>query len=271
MRWTPFVHRRCRRIGIPCSAALLCVFWVSMQAGAAAFAQDLPTAASVLDKYVEVTGGKGAYEKLRNETAKGTVEILSLGLKGTILVRAATPNKSYSSLEMTGAGIMEEGTDGVVAWERSSVQGPRLKAGEELATALRESAFNAHVRWRELFAKAEVRGIENEGGRPCYTVVLTPAVGKPVTQWYDRESGLLVKISTVVVNPMGDVPSETQLSNYREVSGVRVPHTLKHKVLSQEIVVNLETIEFNAELPSNAFDLPEDVRSLAAKTNPQKN
>jgi zinc protease len=232
---------------------------------AAAGSQEVPTAESVLERYIEVTGGKAAHQALHNEAATGTVEVVGMGLRGTIVARAAAPDKSYSSLDIAGAGIMEEGTNGGEAWERSSVQGPRIRSGEERTAALREAAFNSHLRWRELYAKVEFAGIEAIGERPCFKLVLTPAGEKPLTHYYDQETGLLVKISRIVVSPMGEMPSETLVSDYREVSGVKIPHSLKHRVLTQEIQVQLDQVRCNTELPANAFNLPDDVKALLEK------
>lgn len=243
---------------------------LAMLAGIAALAaaQSLPTAEYVLDRFVEATGGKAAYEKLHNEEIRGTVTVAGAALGGTVVSRAAAPNKSRTVMEIAGLGTMEEGTDGAIAWELSAVQGPRIKTGEELAAALREAAFNAPVRWRELYAKAEVAGVEEIEGRPCYKVLLTPPVGKPVTHYYDRESGLLAKVAMVAASPMGDVPVEIFMGDYREVAGVRVPHSLRQRVISQEIRIAIESVRYNIDLPANAFEPPAEVRALTAKPKP---
>lgn len=243
---------------------------LAMLAGIAALAapQSLPTAEAVLDRFVEETGGKAAYEKLHNEEIRGTVTVAGVALSGSMISRAASPNKSRTVMEIAGLGTMEEGTDGEIAWERSAVQGPRLKTGEERAVALRMGAFNAPLRWRELYAKAEVTGAEEIEGRPCYKVLLTPPEGKPVTHFYDRESGLLAKVAMVVASPMGDVPVEIFMGDYRHVSGVRVPHSMRQRVISQEIRITIESVRYNIELPADAFEPPEEVRALAAKPKP---
>lgn len=243
---------------------------LAMLAGVAALGapQSLPTAEAVLDRFVEETGGKAAYEKLHNEEIRGTVTVAGVALGGTMVRRGAAPDKSRTVMEIAGLGTIEEGTDGTIAWERSAVQGPRIKTGEERALALREAAFNAPVRWRELYAKAEVTGIEEIEGRPCYKVLLTPPVGKPVTHYYDRESGLLAKVAMVVASPMGDVPVEIFVGDYREVSGVRVPHSLKQRVISQEIRIMIDSVRYNTELPADAFEPPAEVRALTAKPKP---
>lgn len=231
-------------------------------------AQDLSTAEAVLTRFVEVTGGRAAYEKLRSEQARGSVEVVGMGLRGTIVARAAPPDKSYSSLDIAGIGRAEEGTYDGVAWENSSVQGPRVKSGEERAAALRESAFNSHIRWKELYAKAELAGIEDVEAKPCYKVVLTPSEGKPVTQYYDKPSGLLVKVAATVVSPMGDIPSETFIGDYKDVGGVLTPHSLRHKVMTQEIQIRIESVQYNGDLPPDAFDPPAEVRALLDKPKP---
>jgi hypothetical protein len=45
-------------------------------------ADDLPKAETILDKYVEATGGKAAYEKHHTEIAKGTLRNGGHGLQG---------------------------------------------------------------------------------------------------------------------------------------------------------------------------------------------
>jgi len=233
--------------------------------GCAAAAQDLPKAEIILERFVEATGGRAAHEKIHNRTAKGTVEIAGTGLAGSIVSRAAAPNFEHSIIELPGAGLMEQGTDGEVAWESSTVQGPRILSGDERATALREARFHAPLQWRELYSKAEVVGTEEVEGRPCYKVILTPAQGKPVTHYYDREDGLLRKVSMVVSNPMGEIAVEAFPGDYKEVDGLLVPFSLKQKVLSQELLIRLDTVELNVTMPEGAFDLPADVKPLVEK------
>src|ERR1039457_2351124 len=55
---------------------------------APAFAADDIKPEAILDKYVEVTGGRAAYEKIKTEVATGTLEITSIGLSGTLTIRS---------------------------------------------------------------------------------------------------------------------------------------------------------------------------------------
>ncbi len=65
--------------------------------------------------------------------------------------------------------------------------------------------MDAELNWRDLFSKTETVGSENVEGRDCYKVVLTPKTGKPMTQYFDKQSGLMVKVVMTLKGPMGEI------------------------------------------------------------------
>src|SRR5262249_17874451 len=104
---------------------MICAYsiFVSLAASGILSAADaIPTGAAILDKYIEVTGGKAAYEKRTSEVTTGVMEFTGKGVKAHITSYHAAPNKSYSVVEIEGIGKMEEGADGSVAWERSALK-----------------------------------------------------------------------------------------------------------------------------------------------------
>ncbi len=144
-------------------------------------ADPLPSAESILDRYVQVTGGQQAYEKRRSEIAYGTVDFPALGITGTMTRYAAQPDKYYYTVDIAAIGKMETGVTGSIAWENSAILGPRVKSGVERAEAIREGNMNATVNWRKLYPKVVNAGIETIDGEEGYKVVMTPAEGQPIT------------------------------------------------------------------------------------------
>lgn len=232
---------------------------------AAAAADKPPKAEDILDKYVEATGGKAAYEKIRTEITTAGLEFVGKGVGGTLTMYQAAPNKSYAVLDLAGVGKIEMGTDGEVAWEKSAMQGPRIKSGEERASAMREATMHSRAFWRDLYKSAELAGEETVDGQPCHKVILTPKEGKPETRYYDKKSALMVRVDVLAKSPMGEVPAETRVEDYRQVSGILIPHRLRQKVLGQEFTTTIQTVEFNVKLPGDRFDLPDDVKALLPK------
>ena len=240
---------------------------------APAFAADDIKPEAILDKYVEVTGGRAAYEKIKTEVATGTLEITSIGLSGTLTIYQAAPDKAYTTIEFSGGvGKAEEGSNGQVAWAINGMQGARIKEGDERASSLRRDALNADIRWRDFYTKAELAGTEDVGGKACYKVVLTPNEGGAETRYYDKSSNLLVKVVMPITTPEGAATAEMALSDYRDEGGILVPHTISQKVPGADILVKIETVKHNPEIPAGRFDLPAEIKALTAdkKTDEKK-
>ncbi len=225
----------------------------------------LPKAEDILDKFVEVTGGKAAYEKVHNEKSTGTFEFVGKGIKGSVTSVREDPNKAVTTVELQGIGTIKEGSDGQIAWESSSLQGPRIKQGAERAEAMREATLLAPLYWRKLYKHVETVGQETIDGQPCYKVLLTPEEGKPETQYYDKTTGLMVKMTVTASRPEGEIPTETIFSEYRDEGGLRQPHKVRSIAMDQEFLLTLEHVDYNIEMPANQFDLPAEVKALAPK------
>jgi hypothetical protein len=97
-------------------------------------------------------------------------------------------------------------------------------------------------------------------------VLLSPKEGKPVTQFYDKKSGLITKSMATRTTPMGDITAEIFLDDYRDEGGVLMPHKLTNKVATQEFHITVQSVEVNAELPKDRFDLPDEIKALQPKT-----
>src|SRR5262249_1257748 len=122
---------------------------------------DLPKAETVLDQYVEATGGWAAYEKIKNRTITGTMELAGANLKGTIKATQAAPNRLVVVTEFGPVGKMVQGTDGQSAWMSSAVLGERQLEGEEKAAFLFQAMFHKESRWKEAYPKVQCTGVED--------------------------------------------------------------------------------------------------------------
>lgn len=228
-------------------------------------AQDLPKAETILDRYIEVTGGAAAYEKITSEHMLGTLNYPAMGITGKVERYAATPDKYYTTLDITGIGKTEMGFGDGIAWEKSAMLGSRVKTGEERAQTVREATLNATYRWKQLYAKVETTGTESVDGEDCYKVVMTPKEGKPETMYFQKKSGLAVKVTTVAASQMGDIPVEVIASDYKEFGGIKVATKTTQKAAGQEFSITIDKVETNVAIPASRFDVPADVKALNAK------
>jgi hypothetical protein len=226
----------------------------------------LPSAEAVLNHWLEASGGRAAWEARHNTIQNGAIDFTGRGLKGTITIYQAAPDKNLEVIELPGVGKIESGSDGNVAWENSALQGPRIKQGVERTNALRDGAFNASLNWQKLYAKAETAGSETIEGHDCYKVVLTPSEGQPVTEFYDKQSALLIETAATRTTPMGDISGVVVYDDYRKEGDVLAPHKMINRFAQQEFQITIQSIQFNVNMPADRFDLPLEVKGLLTKT-----
>ncbi len=229
-------------------------------------AAELPTAEAVFNKYVEATGGKAGYEKVKTMSSKGTVEIVGQGLKGTMIIINARPDKTDSVMELAGIGKIHSAAGGGIAWQNSAMQGPRVLDGQERDQMLRGSRIDSAVRWRETYGEVTVDAEDTLDGKACWRLTsLPPKATKKETLWFDKESGLLVKTAMTMVSAMGEIPMESRYLDYRDVGGLKVPFKMRQNMGPQVIETVMEEIKLNPELPATQFDVPAEIQALINK------
>lgn len=222
----------------------------------------LPAAETVIEKYIEATGGMKAYSAAHNMISTGSFAMPAQGLKGTVKVYAAEPNNQYAVVEIPGVGTIEEGSNGEIAWEVSALTGARIKAGDEGAAALREGAVDAMSNWKKYYSSAVTDGVEDIEGKPCYRVIMTPKKGSDETTFFAKDSGLMLQRNAILDSPMGKVPVTVTVSDYRKVNDLLLPHKIVQNVMGQQIVMALDSTLLNADIPKDRFALPAAVKAL---------
>lgn len=231
------------------------------------FAASLPSAESILARCLEKSGGAEAYGMVKSASMTGTVEIVGHNITGPVSV-FQQGEKMYTAIELPGVGKVEEGFDGQIAWEINALTGARIKEGDEKAATVRASRMGLDLMrsWREYYKEAHTLGEEDVAGKPAWKLQLIPKEGKPETFYFDKESGLLVRMAQTIATALGEIPVEGGLSDYRRVGGILTPFTMTQKAMSQTMTMHFDKVEWNSAIPANRFDLPAVVKALAERS-----
>lgn len=216
---------------------------------------DFPKAEKVLEKYAKAIGSYSG-GKLKNRVTKGRY-----GGEGWKEAYMEPPN----SRSITNMGVVTEtGVNGDVAWEVTTITGPSILEGMRKVDAMQQGALNPLRDWNKLFSKAETVGEDFVGDAACVKVVMTSKEGGPVTLYFEKESGLLVKQE--VSQQGGSV--ETMIGDYKEVDGIKIAHRTAQKTkiegvqFAVEIVTTIDSVEHNVDIPASRFALPDDIKAL---------
>jgi hypothetical protein len=231
-------------------------------------AADLPSGESLIRLCIEREGGEKALNRAQTAIMTGTVELVGHNISGSLEIYQQG-EKTYTVIELPGIGKVEEGFDGEVAWESNVLQGPRIKDSEELAAVKRESRISLLSDWKQYYQSAVTVGSEDVDGKPAWKVAMTPSEGTAVEHFFlDRDSGLLVKMTQTLPTPLGDIPVEMTLGDYRLVDGIQTPFAMTQSAMGQNMAMHIDKITYNAAMPPGRFDLPAEVKALAAKKKP---
>ena len=218
--------------------------------------------AEILDKYIEVTGGLAAYDKINNRYTKGTFEMPAMDLKMDLEIWAARPNLFLSRIASPELGEMLRGYDGETFWENSMMSGPRILEGTELAEAVLEAQFESMVYWRDYYTKCVFAGEDSVGEILCSRVVLTSPSGNDRTLFFDQKSNLIVRLDAEIEHQMGTFPAITYLEDYREIDGIMMAFSTRIEVMQQVQQITADSVAHNVELAEGLFDLPDEIKEL---------
>lgn len=196
-------------------------------------------------------------EKLKTRVSKGKMEVTTMGLSGAMEVRAKVPNKQLSSVEMAGFGSVREGFDGKVAWAEAPGVGLREKAGAELARDQRSKVFPRELKLKEAYERMEAKGAAKVGAAETWVIEASAKGGKPDRLYFDQKSGLLVREESTVDTGLGEMTFQIDLSDYRDVDGVKVPFLVKiPKPETMGFQIKLDEVKHNVEIPDAEFGKP---------------
>lgn len=230
----------------------------------------LPPAEKLLDAYVRAIGGVEAFDKIQNTYSTAALSIPAMGITIDVKAYSVRPNITYSIASSPMIGSIERGTDGAVFWEKSTMQGTRLLEGAELEDAIGEAVFENLVYWRANFDSVATTGVDTVDGSPAYLVMVRPKHGKTRTLAFDQKSGLLVKAVSKAPTQMGEIPIESFVSDYRKTGEVLQAYKTVMKMMGQERIVTVSSIEQNVPVPDSILTLPGDVKELLSAAKEEK-
>src|SRR3954467_3084245 len=131
--------------------------------------KDLPTARAVIDRYIEVAGGKDAFVKHNSVLLKGKTEVAGKDIGGSVTLATAKPNKMVLIVDLAGIPS-KPGFDGKVGWQLNPLTGPSIMEGGELRDVSRQADFFSILHDDKDFKSIENLGKTEFEGEECYKI-----------------------------------------------------------------------------------------------------
>lgn len=209
------------------------------------------TAEKVIANNIAAVGGEKKINELKSVkiTSKGTIQ----GMEVTMVSSKKTGGKYLMELSVVGMGVMQKVvSDGKGAAMTS--QGQKIP----LDAALKElSLFEALIVPETMLAKMNVKTtlktIESVNGSEAYVVDYSFPAGGKMTSYFDVKTGLKVQTTLFVQSPQGEMAVPTQYQDFKEVNGVKLPHTMIQAMGPSKLKFEATSAEANIALDDTIF------------------
>jgi hypothetical protein len=179
-----------------------------------------PTVDQILDKYVAAVGGADAMKKIATRVMTG--KILVNGTEIPIELFTKAPNLRLS-ISRNPTSESFTAFDGTAGWMGSTGHAARAMTAAESAAAGLDAEFYLGLRVKELYPRLRRGRPETIAGAEC-EVLNGTAAGRPgIRLYFDKNSGLLLRMVRYADTPMGRNPTQIDYADYREADGVKIP------------------------------------------------
>lgn len=196
--------------------------------------EKLPSAAEVLDRYIQALGGRAAIEGVTSRVSRGT--LLSMQVVGSGTPKARAVNRGQENPFEIVQQVPDRLTVIVGPPSKQMVQrleggsgtvktpaGERPLAPREVARLSARNDLRKDLKLRDRAEKARVVGRETIDGKEMLVLRLPEDDGTSQTLYFDAGTGLLRRQIVFRPTVLGPDPEQTDFEDYRDVGGVKVP------------------------------------------------
>jgi outer membrane lipoprotein-sorting protein len=224
------------------------------EAGKPQAAPDLPklSAAEIADKNAQARGGLQNWRAVKAMKLTGRLDVG--GKQDTVLpftLQVKRPNKERLEVEFAGQTALQV-YDGKAGWTYRPYLGrtaPEPFSPDELRQSTGQQELDGYlIDYAAKGIKLAFDGTDTVDGRACYRLLVTTKDGTTRRVWVDGASFLEAKIEGEPVRFDGKMhPSETVITDYREVEGLRIAFVVEtrlqgvrasHKLMIDNVVLN---------------------------------
>ena len=218
-----------------------------------------PPADQILDKYSAALGGAQRLAAVTSVVGKGTYRGYDDFDMFPLDLYAKAPNQR-STIQHSAYGDITITYDGKNAWMAApedirpfpvvALSGGNLEgAGVDALLAFPGRIKQALTGWR-------VGPVSQVGDQDVRIVQGNTAAGLPVKLYFDEMTGLLARSVRYSNSPVGRVPVRVDYSDYRTVSGIKVPFKWTTTWTDGRSVFELSSIQVNVPVDAAKFAKP---------------
>jgi hypothetical protein len=197
----------------------------------------------------------GGEENIRNvKDLKIVMKAEMQGRELEVSVMSKNSGKYKQTVNMGGMQVMNMIYDGEELQIQQMGQSAPVDEKQKLDMSY-SAAIVSEIAVKDNGLDAKLVGVENIEGANAYAVEITKPSGDVTTYYYDTESGLKLRESSVVQGPQGEMVQNTDLLEYQEVEGVKFPATIIFPMGPMKMKATTQSIEVNSGISDSEFQI----------------
>jgi photosynthetic reaction center cytochrome c subunit len=226
-------------------------------------AQGSPSVDQILARYVQALGGSQRLANLTSFVVTGTVVSYGVGAeKQSVEIYAKAPSQRTTVIHSPGGDDITtlDGRSGWIAGPQ--IAGPDIPvpvlalAGGDLDGLKLEADLSFPGAIKQVFSQWRVGSRTDIDDRQVQVVQGSAPGGAFATLYFDADSGLLVRVVRYTNSFVGRFPTQTDYSDYREVSGVKMPFRWTVVWLDGQETFELTDVKLNVPIAPTRFAKP---------------
>lgn len=218
------------------------------------------TAKEILERIIKAQGGRDVLENIKDSTLTGSMEIVNMGISGSITIYLKEPNKMRLDIKVMAATVIQA-FDGKTAWGVNPQTGSVQEMPEKTAKYFKRQALgNDALLHPEKYGIAYAyKGKKKIEDKDYLELEQTYSDGHTVTIFIDPKTYLTFKTESISLNQMGvEVESETFVSDFRKINGLMIAHSMvTHQEGEEYMRMTIDEVSFNSNLEDSLFSMNE--------------
>ena len=229
----------------------------------------VPSVDQILNKYIEALGGAQRVSNLTSFAGKGTYAgYETVFQKVPVDVLAKAPDQRATIAHMLDGDSIST-FDGHFGWLAApqtlkpmplieltggDLDGAKVDAELSFPARIKQTLTDWRVGYPEMIDNKEMQVLQGRLSQG----------GLPVKLYFDSTSGLLVRLVHYTNSPVGVNPTQIDYSDYREVSGVKLPYRWVVTWTDGRSTIELSELRANVPIDATKFAKPTPTAPKAA-------
>lgn len=208
------------------------------------------TAEKVIENYLKAIGGTDKLKGISDQVLKMSTSMQGMTIE--LVSSWKAPGKILVTTGMGGNIMQKQVFDG----ERGQVEamGQKMElSGKQLEDMKMQAKLFPELEYKNMGFELKLAEIEDIEGKPAYKVQITSPQGTTKTEFFDVASGLKVRTVASQDTQMGPMTVTANMSDYREVDGIKFPFAIKQQAGPQALDLKVDSIEMNKGVSDDLF------------------